>query len=118
MATKAADYSSIVSKLLEKTKASKVEWKEWGTAFQADLGEGFSFDIHQSVSRSDTTYTLVMRDSQSHVIFDLNLTDDPEIITHRLQLYETLSELYDLARRRALKIDEKVERVSEILEKI
>jgi hypothetical protein len=121
MATKGPDYSSIVLKLLEKSIAGKVEWKQLGAGsnFLANLDEGFSFEIQQSFSKIDTTYTLVMRDSESRVVFDLSLTDDPEtMISDRQLLYEALGNLYDLARRKALNVDEKVERVSEILERI
>jgi hypothetical protein len=131
MATKAPDYSSIALKLLEKTQAGKIAWepgeKPFGTIkyldrdeedFRTGLAEGFGFNIARSTYRGDTTYTLSMKDNQGLTVFTLSLTDDPETIANQPQLYQTLDELYDAARRKAFKVDEKVERVSEILEKI
>ncbi|MGA7696867.1 MAG: hypothetical protein WCA76_17705 [Candidatus Sulfotelmatobacter sp.] len=131
MPTDSVDYNSIATKLLEKTKAGKIEWKERGqgfgealyeqpveVGFVADLGEGFSFEVSSVTSRGDTSYSLSMSDDQGHRIFTLALADDPDTMINRPLLYETLTDLYDIARRKALKVDEKIGRVSAILERI
>ncbi len=132
MTAKTLDYNSVATKLLEKTKAGKIEWKErtrFGevvenydqtvdASFLADLGEGFSFEVSSMTSRGDTSYSLRMSDDQGHRIFTLTLTDDPDTMINQQRLFETLSELYDIARRKALRVDEKIGRVSEILERI
>jgi len=129
MATNAPDYSSIALKLLEKTKAGKVEWQPTSTHFgeivyegseffRAELTEGFRFEIGRTRSTGDTTYSLTMRDEQGTDVFTLSLTDDPDTMFNQRRLYEGLAELYEVARRKALKVDQKVERVSEILERI
>jgi len=120
MASKTPDYAAIAFKLLEKTNDAKVQWEDnapFGD-FVTALDEGFSFSIRKDTSRGDTTYSLLMKDKEGNVIFNLRLTDDPETMISRQSLYEALGDLYDIARRRALRVDEKVERVSEILEKI
>jgi hypothetical protein len=122
MPAKVSEHSLIVRKLLEKTTAGKVEWQETLAypyrGFQTELAEGFSFIVNSESSEGDTTYSLSMKDSQGHIIFDLRLTDDPETMMSNEELYEVMAHLYDLARRKALKVDEKVERVAEILERI
>jgi len=128
MATNAPDYSSIAFKLLEKTKAGKVEWEqssrfgevvyEGSELFRAELTEGFRFEVGRTRSSGDTTYSLTMRDEQGTDVFTLSLTDDPDTMFNQRRLYEGLAELYEVARRKALKVDQKVERVSEILERI
>jgi hypothetical protein len=119
MATKAMDYSPIVLKLLEKTDSGRVEWRESPPqGFRTDLYEGFYFLIDKLSSRGDTTYTLTTKDSENNVIFSFSLIDDPDTMINRESLYDALSNIYELARRKALKLDEKVERVSEVLERI
>jgi hypothetical protein len=121
MPAKLSEHSSIVLKLLDKTKAGKVEWQENlapDGGFQTVLAEGFSFLVNAERAVGDTTYYLSMRDNEGHVILYLRLTDDPETIMTQEELYEALADLYERARRKALKVDEKVERVSEILERI
>jgi hypothetical protein len=133
MATNTTDYASVALKLLEKTKAGKVGWEqsssfgsvnfgdpvyEGSELFRADLTEGFKFEVSRTKSRGDTTYSLTMRDDNGTDVFTLSLTDDPEIMFNQKPLYEALGDLFDAARRRALKVDQKVERVSEILERI
>lgn len=130
MATNAPDYGSIAFKLLEKTKAGKVEWEqststhfgeilyEGSEFFRAELTEGFRFEVGRTGARGDKTYSLTMRDEQGTDVFTLSLTDDPDTMFSQRPLYEGLAELYEVARRKALKVDQKVERVSEILERI
>jgi hypothetical protein len=120
MSTKAPDYSPIIFKLLEKSESGKVGW-EVNTPydnFRAELEEGFVFSVDRETDQGDTTYTVRMRDGDRRTIFDLSLTDDPETMINRRPLYKALETLYDLARRKALNVDQKVERVSEILERI
>jgi hypothetical protein len=129
MPTENVDYNSIATKLLEKTKAGKIEWRERVDAFGeiaydqpgnflADLGEEFSFEVSSTTSRGDTSFSLSMIDAQGHRLFTLTLTDDPDTMINKPRLYGTLEEIYDRARRKALHVDEKIGRVSEILESI
>lgn len=132
MPNEASDYSSLILKLLEKTRNGKVDWKEaeedFGAmvnlvtgsqgSFRAHLEQGFTFHVDKVFSRGDTTYKLRMSDAQGRTVFEVSFTDDPDTMIRNRAKYETIGEIYDLARRKALKVDEKIERVSEILERI
>lgn len=114
----AAEFEGVVYKLLDKAREDKLDWEEYGPGFAADLPGGYKFVASRETSQGDTTYELLMRDDRGRMISSLSLTDDPDTLMFRERLYKALAEIYELARRKALHVNEKLEKVTDILDKI
>jgi len=105
----------IIAKLLEKTQAGRVDWEDQGSGFQCNLDGEYFFRVY----KSEDTYTLVMMDKYQHEIFRETATEeiffrDP----HAEERLQSFQDLYELARRRAVKADEKIAGVDAVLDKI
>jgi hypothetical protein len=109
------EYKPIIQKLLEKTKAGRVPWEEheWDR-FRCTLDEYTFF-----VWKTDDGYALSMEDMHHKRVF-LAKAEEEIIFTQRdkEEMFELLSDLYELARRKALNIPEKLAGVSELLDNI
>ncbi len=113
------EYQQIIAKLLEKTKAGKIDWTEHGEdRFLCELPGRYQFEISRFREQGDTHLSVNMKDDNAKVIFSVALTDDPNTLWKHQEQFKQVDELYELARRKALKVDEKLEYVSELLDRI
>ncbi len=116
------EYNAIIEKLLEKTRAGRVPWEDYGgNEFRCDLsedlpgGEKYTFEV----SKSDDRYALTMRDSRYRAIFSV-VAQEEIVYTDpaKEEIFDSLSELYELARRKGLHIPEKLANVVGLLDRI
>jgi hypothetical protein len=114
------EYKEIIAKLVEKTKAGKLPWFELegvrSDQFYCDLDNQYTF----SVWKKDDTYGLNMKSqSSSTLLFSVQEQDDIYFSDlKRKEMFELLSDLYEVARRRALNLPDKLANVAELLDKI
>jgi hypothetical protein len=116
------EYVPLMSKLLEKTKERKIDWKGTAddTTFICALEGQYSFEIARYKASSGIWYRkLTMRDKEQAEVFVARAyVPTPTSPSENDQLFQTLDNLYEYARRIALDIDQKVNDVSNILDKI
>jgi hypothetical protein len=117
-----AEFLPLITKLLEKTKERKVDWKgtyESSTFICALEGE-YSFEIEKGRTSSNSAYRrLTMKDGeQSEVFIETAYYPSQNTTLENDNLYETLDAMYESARRVALDIDKKVSDVAKLLDKI
>jgi hypothetical protein len=117
-----AEFFPLITKLLEKTKERKVEWKGTyeSTIFICALEGEYSFEIEKSKTSSGTGIRrLTMKDGeQLEVFIEVAYFPGENTSVENDNLYEMLDAMYESARRVALDIDKKVSDVSNILDKI
>ena len=106
----------IVEKLLEKTKAGRLHWEESAAddEFRCVLGD-YTFYVR----RTQDGYGLRMEDAYRRVIIRTHA--DEEIVFADIEkeaTFSLLSDVYELARREALQIPEKLANAAAILDKI
>jgi hypothetical protein len=114
------EYKEIAAKLLEKTKTGKLSWTELegrdSDQFYCDLDGQYTF----SVWKKGDNYGLNMKSqASSRVLFTMQ--EEEEIYfsdPRRKERFELLSDLYELARRKALNLPDKLATVAELLDKI
>src|SRR5260370_20107437 len=108
-------YEPIIDKLLEKTKAGRVPWEDYGqNGFQCDLDQ-YKFRVW----KSDDGYGLSMGDERQRTLFSLRAEE--EIIwanPAKEHLFQSLSDLFELARRKALNVPDKLAGVAQLLDRI
>ena len=109
------EYAPVIEKLLDKSKQGRLPWETAHYRYFRCTLDQYTFGI----SQTDSGYILNMQDSAHNEIFSLSAQDEvlfpsPE----KERLYNELSELYELARRKALKVDEKLAGVSALLDKV
>jgi hypothetical protein len=108
------DYAPVIEKLLDKSRQGRLSWdKGYLKDFRCTIDQ-YTF----VVSAADSGYGLSMLDSDQNEIFSLNLQDEVIFSGENRRLFDEVSELYELARRKALKVDEKLAGVSELLDKV
>jgi len=116
------EYKAIIQKLLEKTRAGRVAWAEGGDQFQfrcnlsEDLPGGEEYVVY--IRTTENGYALRMAVHQ-RILFSVAAEEeivyrDPE----KKEIFDILSELYELARRRALNIPERLASVAELLDRL
>ncbi|MGA3165317.1 MAG: hypothetical protein ABSF14_04280 [Terriglobia bacterium] len=110
------EYEPIVRKLLEKSEEGRLNWekKRWG-GFSCTIEEQYTFN---AVKTADG-YQLTMMDSQGDEMFSIAgeeavVYDDPK----KEELFTTLRDLYELARKKALNVDEKIATAAGLLDKV
>ena len=98
------DLTPLVNALVEKTKAGKLKWEETleENAFIASVGGNTTF----KVQRKPDGHTLSLFDEKGTLVWD---TQQPWLL---------LEQLFGLARRVALKVDERVDALMETLQKL
>jgi hypothetical protein len=110
------EYEPIVAKLLEKSQQGRLNWEKRGWAeFACAIERQYRFT---STATSDG-YELKMEDSEGNVIFSITgeqavVYDDPK----KEEVFNTLRDLYQLARKKALNIDEKLASAAVFLDSI
>jgi hypothetical protein len=120
-----AEYKEIIKKLLEKTRQRKVEWEQTSSSgFRCTLASGdadsFSFTISysfQSYGSQTESFTLLMSDRSGNTIFAATSNDLP-ISPEEEEVSKMIEEMYDLARRQALKIEQKLGLASTLLDRV
>ena len=105
---KELDHNRLVTVVLEKTRDGKLNWEETAheKAFIASVGGNTTLKIEQGQNWNDYTDTLSLLDEKGNVLWEV---DDPQPM---------IGKLYKLARRIALKVDEKVAAILETLQKL
>ena len=104
---KELDPTRLVSTVLDKTKAGKLKWEETAdeNVFIASVGGNTTLKIRQSENWQYPN-TLSLLDENGKLLSQIS---DPQTL---------IQELFELARRIALKVDEKVEALIETLQKL
>jgi hypothetical protein len=127
-----SEYKEIVKKLLEKTRQGRVEWStDLGPdSFTCTLGEPgqnafrsrilpneseFSFTVR--ASDMDGQPVLTMLDGSRNEIFRATSNDLPTSPDEE-ETSALLNDLYELARRKALKIEHKLDLASALLDRV
>jgi len=108
------DYAPVVDRLLGKSRQGRLPWETGEYQEFRCTVDQYTFAIRQR----DSGYTLRMHDSDQNEIFSLNAQDEVVFTSESAKAYNDLSELYELARRKALKVDEKLAGVSALLDKV
>lgn len=130
MKSDATEYTPIIRKLLEKTRQGRVEWSAGlpRNSFTCSLGgaatlgtihpnnERFWFTI-EKLGIEGYRQLLTMRDQAENQIFQVESNDLPTS-SQEEETSVLLDELYDLARRQALKVEQKLEVVSTLLDRV
>lgn len=110
----------IVTKLLHKTDAHKLEWREFQTQF-----EGFTCTLNQNggasfkfiISRGNgERIFLRMVDSGGHEILAVESTPLPTSADEE-QVSDLMESLYESVRRQVFRVDEKLRIASELLDR-
>lgn len=109
------DSQTVITKLLEKTEAGRIEWSASGRTFVCFLEDKYRFEIR----KDDDIYTILMMDDHLNQIFTESALE--ELIFNTAgdrEKFEKLRDLHELARRIAFDVDKKVAGVSDLLDKI
>lgn len=131
------EYKGIIKKLLEKTREGRVEWTAdvRPNCFRCTIGPpvmnnalaarvarlheeepNFSFTIVAS-GTEDPCPTLIMWDQGGNEIFRV-VSNDLPTSPEEEEVSQMIEEIYDLARRQALKIEQKLEWASTLLDRV
>lgn len=111
------EIQSILEKLREKTKAGRVPWREGELK---GLGQ-FSCELENYrfvVWKSEDTYGVRMEDADGRTIFFVKVEEEIVFTEEREEIFSIVSDLYELARRKALNVPEKLASVAELLDRI
>jgi len=102
------DATGLVTAILEKTRAGKLKWEETADeeVFIASVGGNTTLKVSRDASSRYYQSALSLLDENGKVIL---VSSEPESM---------LDELFTLARRIALKVDERVDRLMETLQKL
>lgn len=116
------EFLPIVEKLLDKTRQGKIEWKPTyeEMVFICAIEGQYSFEIKKGLTSGGAGFrklTMKGTGEEELVVFRAAYPTQ-QTSTENDRLFEQLDELYDRARRLALNIDEKVQNVSAILDKL
>jgi hypothetical protein len=123
MRSNPAEYSDIIKKLLEKTRQRKVDWEQSRlSSFVCTLPGGpepFHFTISYSAGSNfeAEAFTLRMSDQGENIIFEASTNDLPTSPPEE-EASKMIEEIYDLARRQALKVEHKLEQASALLDQV
>ena len=123
MKSNPAEYKEIISKLLEKTRQRRVQWEGGLGSYSCSVGTTTDNTVKFTLSARSTQYTdldvrfLVMEDHDENELFRVESNDLPTS-TVEADISVMIEELYDLARHQALKVDEKIERASILLDSV
>lgn len=133
------EYKDIIKKLLEKTRQGRVEWTtEVGrNSFRSTIGapesrnalaaragiarpneeeKNFSFTV-TTPRADDSCPTLIMWDHSNNEIFRV-MSNDLPTSPEEEEVSQMIDEIYGLARRQALKIEQKLEWASTLLDRV
>jgi hypothetical protein len=109
-------YEPFVRKLLEKSEQGRLNWeKNRFGGFGCSIDGQYTF----KAARTDEGFRLSMMDSEGDEMFSVSaeeaiVYDDPE----KENLFRMLRDLYELARKKALNVDEKIATAAGLLDKV
>jgi len=118
-----AEYKEVIKKLLEKTRQRKVDWEQaYSSSFRCMLPggpESFHFTISYAAGSNfeADAFTLRMSDQGENVIFEATTNDLPTSPAEE-EVSQMIEEIYDLARRQALRVERKLEQASALLDQV
>jgi hypothetical protein len=122
MKSNLAEYLPIIRKLLERTKQGRVQWEGGLGSFRCKIGsEGenalrFTLSVRSTPNINYDRRFLVMED-QKDELFRIESNDLPTSVEED-EASIMIDELYELARHQALKVDEKLEQASTLLDRV
>jgi hypothetical protein len=118
MKSNLGEYKGVIQKLLEKTREQKVEWeKAFSSSFRCTVASGSDFFEFTVSLDEDGQRFLRMSDQERNMIFIAQSNDLPTSPEEE-EVSQMIEEIYDLARRQALKIEDKLEQVSAFLDQV
>jgi hypothetical protein len=119
-----AEYNGIIKKLLEKTRQRKVQWEQGtGDSFRSTLPskDDNSFEFISSHSAGTNweseRFRLRMYDQHGNMIFAAEANDLP-VSAEEENVSAMIQEIYELARRQALKIEQKLGLAATLLDHV
>jgi hypothetical protein len=118
------EYKGIISKLLEKTRQRRVQWEQGDfNSFRCTLpssdAESFSFTTSHVAGNNfePEAFRLRMVDQNENVIFAASSNDLPTSSDEE-EASQMIEEIYELARRQALKVEQKLDLASTLLDRV
>jgi len=117
------EYKEVIKKLLEKTRQRKVDWEQaYLSSFRCTLpggAESFHFTISYAAGSNfeAEAFTLRMSDQGENIIFEASTNDLPTSPAEE-EVSQMIEEIYDLARRQALRVEHKLEQASALLDQV
>ncbi len=111
------EYMKVLEKLLDKTKAGRVSWAEAGAGqFHCELDNKYKFVVWKTEDKCGVRMKELIG---SNSIFFVEAEEeifysDPK----KAEMFQILSDLFELARRKALNVPEKLASVAELLDRI
>jgi len=110
------EYKEIIRKLLEKTRLRKVEWEQNIGGFQCTVASAADSFVFTAFS-DENGAGLRMSDSARNTVFYARASDLP-ISPEEEEVSLMIDEIYNLARRQALRIELKLEQASALLDQV
>ncbi len=117
---KPLDYVPVIEKLLRKSEEGRVDWKKDGEEFSCLIGEPPRLmPCYFRIRIVDDTYQLRMVSEQYDEIFSVSsykkvfFEKDEE-----KRLFEMLRDIYEFARRKALKVEDRLQEASNVLDQL
>ncbi len=111
------EYASVIEKLLARTREGKVAWQEITYGFGTRV-KAYEFRVSKAEDQGDVTISLRMFDDNGSEIFSVSLTDDPATLAKQRHMVSVLKDLHELARRNALKVEQKIDDASNLLDEM
>lgn len=117
------EYKAVIKKLLDKSRQRKVDWEQaYPSSFRCTLTggpESFYFIISFSGSSNfeAEAFTLRMSDQAENIIFEVGTNDLPTSPAEE-EISQMIQEIYELARRQALRVELKLEQASALLDQV
>ncbi len=113
-----AEYKDIIGKLLEKTRQRKVEWQqEHESGFQCTVVAPNTDSFLFRVFADERGPGLRMSDQDRNTIFYARSNDLPTSPEEE-EVSNMIEEIYGLARRQALKIEQKLILAADVLDRV
>ena len=101
------DYDALLQTLLQKSREGKLVWQE--TADPASFIAAARGERTFEISRSGDSFDLTVCDSQGRQILRMSAA------THNVVYFDSVRDLYQLAKRIATHLDEKIDSTMELL---
>lgn len=115
------DYDPIIERLLEKSEEGRVPWEKgrydgWFVCIlEVGPGRVYTFQIE----KAEDTFTLRMKDADGNEIFSVSAQEEVVFGPWEKQLlFNRLRDIFELARRKGLSVDQKLSEVASLLDAI
>ena len=117
-------FKEIVEKLRDRTRRGRVQWETLYGGFRSTVGDTsrpnqqyFTFTLETVGQGSEPVRSFSMLDEKGHEILRV-ISNDLPTSAEEEETSTLLNELYEMARRQALKVDEKLESASTLLDRV